>query len=184
VGTPRTKYKVRAHWSASTPYKPLADSGPLGSLEAPVEIDAEIEPDYPPDMEGKPRLGGARLKLVLIDGIYRLMHYEAYAPDDSWLDPEEVRSTRFADDEIQAALATAVRLVTRDGDVFTSERPIDNPDPHWQIALEYASARAIGRPPLAAITEHLRISRAAAAQRVKRAREKGFLPPTERGKVS
>jgi hypothetical protein len=178
-----TKYKVRARWSEAKGYKPLADSGPAGNLEAPAEITSEITAEYPDSKRGKPRLAKATLKLKLIDGIYRLIELNAVGPDDAWLDIEEVRSMRY-NDQIQAAVAGAVRLVTKDGDTFTSEHPLDNPDPHWAIALDYASARAVGRAPLVAVAEHFEISRDAAAQRVKRAREKGFLPKTDRGKVS
>jgi hypothetical protein len=174
---------MRSHWSDAKGYRPLADSGPGGTLEAPAEFIAEITAEHPANKRGKPRLANATLKLELLDGIYRLTELNAVGADDAWLDIEEVRSLRYSD-AIQAAVAGAVRLITKEGDTFTSERPIDNPDPHWAIALEYASARAVGRPPLAAIEEHFGITRAAAAQRVKRAREKGFLPKTERGKVS
>lgn len=57
-------------------------------------------------------------------------------------------------------------------------------DDHYrEVADVYAVALQEGRNPTAAVTEHFTVSKSAAAKKVARAREAGFLPPTTKGRV-
>ncbi len=64
----------------------------------------------------------------------------------------------------------------------------DNPrrlgDEHYRrVADVYKAAVRSGEPPTAAVAEALTVSKSAAAKQVARARERGFLPRTSRGRV-
>jgi hypothetical protein len=74
-------------------------------------------------------------------------------------------------------------LTTPDGEVYTSDHPLPDAHPLWVVATIYATALALGHPPVIAVAEHFEISREAAATRVQRARERGFLRPTEKGRA-
>ena len=78
----------------------------------------------------------------------------------------------------------AVRRVTDEGEVFSADNPMTDPDPLWMVTLIYVSARAVGDNPTAAVAHDLRSSSGAAAQRVRRARQKGMLAPTTPGRTS
>lgn len=57
-------------------------------------------------------------------------------------------------------------------------------DDHYQAVAEvYRLAVAEGVPPTKAVAEHFTVSKSAAAKKVSRARERGLLPPTTRGRV-
>lgn len=57
-------------------------------------------------------------------------------------------------------------------------------DEHYRRVAEiYASAAQRGEPPTKAVAEALVIAKSSAAKQVARARERGFLPPTSRGRV-
>lgn len=57
-------------------------------------------------------------------------------------------------------------------------------DEHYRdVADAYASAVQEGRNPTAAVAEHFTVSKSAAAKKVARAREAGFLPATTKGRI-
>jgi hypothetical protein len=51
-----------------------------------------------------------------------------------------------------------------------------------EVAAVYRQAWKGGRPPTQAVADHFTISQSAAAKRVSRARQAGYLPPTTRGR--
>ena len=152
-------------------YRPLTESGPAAELRAPVELEVVVEVDAAPVL---------RIALRLIDGRYRIT--ALLAPDGGWLDLEEVRSMGYRD-LIAGALAGEVVARTSDGKTYSSSKPMTDPDPLWPVALEYATALALGQPPVVAVANKYSIEHSAAAQRVRRARAKGYLRPTEQGKA-
>lgn len=57
-------------------------------------------------------------------------------------------------------------------------------DAHYrETAAVYAAAVEDGKAPTVAVAAHFHVSKSAAAKKVARARERGFLPPTTRGRV-
>jgi hypothetical protein len=155
----------------------------LAKLDAKDRLHLDIKVTYSPSRKGEPRLGRATMTVELIDGVYRVTALIAEGPEDSWLDLEAVRAMRFSELVVQG-LVKAVRYHHDDGKTYTAEKPLPEQDPLRFVALTYAMARAAGQHPTARVAEDLGISREAAAQRVKRARDAGYLPPTEPGKVS
>ncbi len=82
---------------------------------------------------------------------------------------------------LRDALRGYVHHVTDTGE----GRVVDQPDDSlWDVASMYVAARAVGENPTAAVAAELALTPGAAAQRVRRAREKGYLNPTTKGKVS
>jgi hypothetical protein len=108
------------------------------------------------------------------------MRLAAQGSEVAGLDIEAVRSFNYRP-ALRDALRGYVRRVTATGE----GRVVDQPDdPPWDVASTYVAARAVGENPTAAVAGDLALSRAAAAQRVRRARAKGYLNPTTKGKVS
>ncbi len=85
---------------------------------------------------------------------------------------------------MRQAISHRVVLESVDGDSYSAQSPMESPDPLWAVALVYWIAYAVGENPTAAVAEDLGVSRGAAAQRVKRARDAGYLPPTTSGRAS
>jgi hypothetical protein len=57
-------------------------------------------------------------------------------------------------------------------------------DDHYRhVAQVYAQAVQAGRPPTVAVAEQFQVEKSSAAKKVARARERGFLPPTTRGRI-
>lgn len=57
-------------------------------------------------------------------------------------------------------------------------------DAHYrEIASVYAQAVHDGRPPTTAVREHFQLTKSSAANRIARARQRGYLPKTTRGRV-
>jgi hypothetical protein len=162
---------------------PLLDSGPEGLLEAPDRLVVTDECTYGGDGPVGSRLDRVVTTLQLIKGTYRVksLHAENDQPM-GWLDFEEVRRIRYRE-RMRQALANVVRLTTPDGQVYTSAHPLPDAHPLWVVATVYATALALAQPPVVAVAEHFGISRDAAATRVQRARERGFLRPTEKGRA-
>ena len=57
---------------------------------------------------------------------------------------------------IRHGVAHLVVLESTDGERYSAEHPIDNPDPLWPVALTYSVAHALGEPPTTAVAEQLR----------------------------
>ncbi len=56
-------------------------------------------------------------------------------------------------------------------------------DHYREVAAVYAAALREGRPPTKAVQEHYTVEKSTAAKKVARARERGFLPKTTRGRA-
>lgn len=70
------------------------------------------------------------------------------------------------------------------GALKAPRRGRDLGDDHYrEVADVYKVAAAAGRAPTAAVADHFTIAKSSAAKKVARARERGFLPPTTRGRV-
>lgn len=66
----------------------------------------------------------------------------------------------------------------------SGRRGRDLGDDHYrEVAAVYAQALQDGRPPTKAVQEHFTVEKSTAAKKVARARERGFLPKTTRGRV-
>lgn len=52
-----------------------------------------------------------------------------------------------------------------------------------EVAEVYAAAVQAGKPPTAAVAAHFTVEKSSAAKKVSRARQRGFLPPTTKGRV-
>lgn len=59
----------------------------------------------------------------------------------------------------------------------------DDESPHAEVARVYLEALRIGRKPTRAVQRHFTITYSAAAKRVARAREAGYLPETTKGRL-
>lgn len=169
-------------------YRPIGTAPMVPDYRPLVEVDAGrlVMPrvcTVTVHVTGEPGLMRATFDLELIGRRYETVRLEAVPPDGGGLDFEAVRRLK-ASSFIRHGVASLVVLESNDGDRYTSEHPIDNPDPLWPVALTYSVAHALGEPPTKAVAEQLNISRDAAAQRVKRAREAGYLPATEKGRAS
>jgi hypothetical protein len=179
-----TNYRVRCDIPKAALYKPLASSGPRGTLEAPERFDIVIDVEgYGAGGPGRRGLRRMTIGMELQGGRYVPITLSAVGPEGGWLDIEDIRDYAYGP-QLRQALAGAVRLVADSGETFSTSRPMTDPDPLWQVALVYSVALAQGEHPTKAVAHDLGLTAAAAAQRVRRARAKGFLPPTTPGKVS
>ena len=171
-----------AHYrtTATTPtipdYRPLVDMK-KGRLLMPARCTVVVE------VTGLDGLAHVELGLELIGRRYQVTRLEASPPAGSGLDLELVRKL---DVPLYARYGVAhlVIMESPEGEQYTASSPLENPDPLWPVATTYSVAYALGEPPTAAVATDLGISHAAAAQRVKRARDAGYLPPTEKGRAS
>lgn len=147
----------------------------------PASLTVQVEWENRPDL--------ARLVLALELGPderrYRITRLEATPPPGGGIDRDRLRLLDLPG-IIRAGVAHLVVLKSKDGETFTAERPLEGEqrDPLLYVALVYSVAYAIGENPTAAVADALNISRDAAAQRVKRARDAQYLPPTSRGRAS
>lgn len=138
---------------------------------------SDDHPDAPP--VELPRLDGQLLRSLPMGGILdalreqmRLMLTQE-RDQSGW--PEEWRRS-FAQWQQETAA---------DRDAFESgRRGRDLGDDHYrEVAEVYARAVQDGRPPTAAVADHFTVQKSSAAKKVARARERGFLPKTSRGRV-
>jgi hypothetical protein len=159
-----------------TPCRPLADDGPLALLWGPVELTVEVT------VEGDVGLGFVEIMVRQIEGSYRPVRIEGRPPEGGWLNYESLRRVPFAS-MVRYGLANRIEYRDLDGRIYTSDRPMAEADPLWSVALTYAVAAAAGEHPTRAVAEALGISHAAAAQRVKRSRDRGYLPPVPKGRT-
>lgn len=56
-------------------------------------------------------------------------------------------------------------------------------DHYREVAQVYAAAVQAGEPPTVAVAEHFTVEKSSAAKKVARARQRGFLPPTTKGRI-
>jgi hypothetical protein len=122
-------------------------------------------------------IGELSIDFALRDGRYVMTRIEATEPEGRGLNIEDVRSFRYS--EVLPAAIDAVLKKSR-GPVSTLLAAQHKSEGLEQIAIWYRLAELFGAPPTAAVAQHLGISPAAAAQRVRRARHAGLLPPVRR----
>jgi hypothetical protein len=173
---PRVHYRPKGSLPKAPEYRPLVEIE-AGRLMAPVSAAVDV------NVSNEPGLAHFRLDVELIDRRYQTVRLEATPPPGAGLDFEAVRRVRVPE-MMRDGLASLIVYESVDGESYTAERPLDNPDPLWPVALTYSVAHALGQPPTLAVAERLRISAGAAAQRVKRARDAGYLPATTKGRAS
>ena len=135
------------------------------------------------DIDGAAGLAFAEFDVGLIDRRFRLLRLTAEPNDGEFLDLVALQRLDMGL-ILRAGLAHLIQLETKTGETFTAERPLDSADPHANIALAYSVAHAFGVHPVMAVAHDLGISQGAAAQRVRRARAAGYIPPTTPGKAS
>jgi hypothetical protein len=183
VGKSGQDWRVSGRVPRGTAYRPLAndDAGPAGQMYGPAVVEVIIDG---PGHTTRPYVQRATATLELIDAVYRMTSFEAHGPKRSWLDFEQIRSLPLAE-LLPIALAKKVTLKTADGKTYSAKRPLPDADHLWWVAEVYVIARVLRKNPVAEVARALGISRDAAAQQIYRARnEKGYLAPTEPGKVS
>lgn len=170
-------HDVRGKAKRGTEYCPLVESA-WGRFLMPVDATITVTTTGP-TWQAK-----VVMDLVL-DGRFYRNHclYVQAQPGHSVRLVDFITSTQLAQ-WAQWGIASVTRLEAADGTTYSRNHRIPNPDPLMVTALEYASAAAVGAWPSKAVAEHFGISDDAAAQRVKRARDKGYLPATTQGKVS
>jgi hypothetical protein len=157
-------------------YEVLLDNK-LGRLEAPANVHVEV------NAEGHPAIGQVVIDVELVGRRYEIKKFIATPPRGGGLRLLDLRSLPL-ERWLRAGIEHRMRMVTPDGTVYTAEDPMPAPDPMWQTVDQYSIAVALGENPVMAVAEHFGIESGAAAQRVKRARAKGYLPPTTPGRAS
>lgn len=151
-------------WITEDEYK---SSGPHNRLPLPSE-DAVF-----------PRIDGQLMRSfqmgALLDESRRLMvqHLQADRDETGW--PEGWK-TSYADWRASVAEERTALEGTRRG------RDL-GPDHYREVADVYAAAVQDGCPPTAAVADHFTVSKSAAAKKVARARQRGFLPATSKGRI-
>lgn len=150
---------------------------PAAVLKAPARCEVRV------DVTGLPGLAHAVFDVGLIGRRFRVLRLEAEPNAGYGLDIPAVQRLPMGT-ILRGGLAHLIRLETVDGESFSADRPIVPDDPHVVVALAYSVAHALGGHPVLAVAEDMNISPAAAAQRVRRARARGYLPPTTPGKAS
>jgi hypothetical protein len=125
---------------------------------------------------------GARLLLNFAERRYmvKAMELDTWADDDE-IDPEMLREIRWGE-VFAGALDTLGRVVTvdEDGAELIHKGSLTLSDEERVGAL-WLQARLAGLEPNKHIAEQFGISTAAAAARVKRARDNGIIPPARQG---
>jgi hypothetical protein len=181
MSTPVT-YRVTAEVPAVPDYTPLLDF-PSGRFLAPTKCRLMIE------VEGEPGLTNVEATMALRERRYVIETITAHA--FNW-DPVGVDRAAIQRLPLGRLLRTAIGPHVQIEQEYGTEasrftrtyRAADNADPLWRVALVYSIAHAFGEPPTTAVADDLGITRGAAAQRVRRAREADYLPPTTQGRAS
>jgi hypothetical protein len=172
----RVLHRITSTTPTVPDYRPLIEVE-TGQLAMPAKCTVNVE------VVGEPGLAHVELIVELIERRYCVTRLTASPQPGHTLDMEQVRGLDVAY-FVRHGVAHKVLFQGTDGKNYSSSYPMQDPDPLWEVALTYSVAFAIGESPTAAVARDLRISHAAAAQRVKRAREKGLLPPTRKGSAS
>lgn len=170
------KMSVTAKIPGVPDYRRLV-STPSGELRAPARSEVRV------DISGIPGLAFAKFDVELIDRRFQVVKLEAKPANGCGLSTYELQQLDMGMILLKG-LESEVKWVTKEGGNFFSENPIDSPDSAVGVALTYSVAYAIGGHPVLAVAKDLDISPGAAAQRVRRARKRGYLPPTTPGKAS
>ena len=125
---------------------------------------------------------GAKLLLNFAERRYmvKAMELDTWADDDE-IDPEMLREIRWGE-VFRGALDTLGRVVTFDEDGQESiHKGVITLTDEERVGALWLQARLAGLDPNKHIAGQLEISATAAAARVKRARDKGIIPPASQG---
>jgi hypothetical protein len=175
-GAAEVQMRVSSKVPAFADYRPLVDL-PAAKLVAPARCEVRV------DVTGSPGLASAVFDVGLIERRFRILRLVAEPADGYGLDPYEVQRLDMGL-ILRGGIEHLIRWEGADGTSFSADRPMDPDDPHVGIAVAYSVAHALGGHPVVAVAHDLGISAGAAAQRVRRARAAGYLPPTTPGKAS
>lgn len=152
-----------------------------------TEVESEFSGDhnslpYDHDDVELPRVDGRLMRDLpmgaLLDAsralLTRRLRYEAHALEGFGDEAEWTEGLlRWRDDVTE-------HLAALDG----AKRGRDLGNDHYrEVAEVYAMAVQAGKPPTAAVAEHFTVEKSSAAKKVARARQRGFLPPTTKGRV-
>lgn len=161
-------------------YRTLAET-PLGRMIAPERATVTFE------IANHPTLSAVRMDVELVDRRYEIMRLEALGADGRGLTLQAIADLMSSlSMALRFAIEHRVKFEAPDGAVYSADRPVPDAGAGslWAVALTYSVALAVGANPTAAVADELELSPGAAAQRVKRARDRGFLPATTPGKAS
>ena len=163
---------------------------PLGILEYSVLLETERGRLRVPDaitatcdVDGLDGLRAVTVDCRFVDGRYLTTRLEATPNDGHAIDFYALQHKMKISYGVKRAAYSEVIYDARDGETYTRHKMMADPDPLHRVAMTYAIAYAFGESPLAAVGLAFDLKVNAAAQRVKRAREKGYLPPTAPGKA-
>lgn len=105
--------------------------------------------------------------------------YPAFVQDE----PPELADLVAAWRRTARARAAAARADRKHLDGFTARRGDEDPDAFYQrVAAAYRAASAAGLHPTSALADTAGVGHSTAAQWVARARQRGYLPPTQKGR--
>ena len=166
------------------------DGQPLGILEYSVLLETERGRLRVPDalrltcdVHGLDGLARVTVDCRFVNGRYLTTRLEATPNDGHPIDFYALQHKMQISEGVRKAAQSEVIYDARDGETYTRHKMMADPDPLHRVAMTYAIAYAFGESPTAAVGLAFDLKVNAAAQRVKRAREKGYLPPTAPGKA-
>lgn len=142
--------------------RPVGDVGLAVNLVVPDRLVLEMHWEAEP---GTVDMESLTVALRLVDGRYEVERLEAAGPPEGYLDLEVVRRYNY-----RPMLA---RFLTSQFEYLKRKMR----DPDERFGYTYLVAKLTGENPTSAVADELGISVAAAAQRVRRARLQGLLPP-------
>jgi hypothetical protein len=142
--------------------RPVGDVGLAASYLVADRLVLEMHWGVEP---GSADMESLTMALRLVDGRYEVERLEATGPSDGYLDLEQVRRFNYR--------PTLARFLTNEYRYLKPKLT----DPDERLAYRYLLAKLVGENPTKAVANDLGISVDAAAQRVRRARQKELLPP-------
>jgi hypothetical protein len=156
-------------------FGPISDALADFPLAVPDRWSARLT--FPPGVAG---LGTLRLDMRLRAGEYVIDRLEATGHDGEPLEVEALRRVRYS--EILPRLV--IKVMDRGANFAEVLDNLRGRNDEVRVAFMWSLARLTGYPPTLAVAEDMRITPGAAAQRVRRARAAGLIPPdtTARGK--
>jgi hypothetical protein len=165
----RTWRAWRTHFPEDSENSPIA-----GHFEGPARFSVTFDVEDPPATAGLRELS---LDLELSDDRYVITRVEAVAPEGGRIDLETLRRFNYSAALRDALRHDVVSVPMSREDRIAVQLGETTPDPLERAAYVYTLARLVGESPTKAVADAQGISAAAAAQRVRRARQKGLLPP-------